>query len=295
MIFFCTPYASMVCNEHKIQYFLNQNVLTFFSNYSFEIVRYWKNIITQDFTNYLTAFFIETEKNLEFLKENQCIKGTNSFVVGYSKMDQLKTSNTKNSRKKVLICPHHTVKPIGGLLLSNFLNYKDFFLELPKKYPEIDFIFRPHPLLFPNLLQYGFWTNEQVNLYLDQLLENENVTYSTDGDYLELFAQSDGMIHDCGSFLAEYLYTEKPCCYMLKNPFQIKKMFLPIGEDCLNQHYKAYCADDITQFINEVILQEKDPIKENRVKFSQTVLKKYYLNSSQLILDHVKSLLGLEP
>ena len=35
-----------------------------------------------------------------------------------------------------------------------------------------------------------------------------------DDDYISWFKHSDAMIHDCGSFRCEYLYTSKPACYL---------------------------------------------------------------------------------
>ena len=65
-------------------------------------------------------------------------------------MDNLaKQPIRKRERKTIIIAPHHTIeaKFRNSIGLSNFLEYAELFQELPKKYPQIDFIFRPHPLL----------------------------------------------------------------------------------------------------------------------------------------------------
>lgn len=69
-------------------------------------------------------------------------------------MDKLASIEYKNkTRKQILLCPHHTINT-KELDLSNFLTYSDLFLELPQLYPDVDFIFRPHPLLKYNLTKY---------------------------------------------------------------------------------------------------------------------------------------------
>ena len=115
-----------------------------------------------------------------------------------------------------------------------------------------------------------------------------NVLYSRGGEYFDMFVNSDGIIHDCGSFLAEYLFTEKPACYMLENKKSIKKWFLPIGQKCLDFCYKTYSEKDIINFIENVILKNKDVLREKRISFVNSNLKLNYPNSSKFILNFIK-------
>ena len=68
---------------------------------------------------------MECEANAEFLKKTQKLKGTNAAVVGYSKMDDWKNyekrEKKQDTRKRIIISPHHTVVSIGGLHISNFI------------------------------------------------------------------------------------------------------------------------------------------------------------------------------
>lgn len=188
----------------------------------------------------------------------------------------------------VLICPHHTVWGWNKLNISNFLTYADLFIELPEKFPELDFVFRPHPLLFDNLVAHKIWTEEQVETYLARLLASTNMTYDKSGDYFQTFCDSDAMIHDCGSFIGEYLFTEKPCCYLLKSEEQVSETLLPLGQACMEQYYHASRAEEIERFIQDVVIEGHDPLKEQREAFSRTVLKKYYPFAADRIIQEIK-------
>ena len=123
--------------------------------------------------------------------------------------------------------------------------------------------------------------------YYDKMLSFPNVKYDTGQDYFQTFVNSDAMIHDCGSFTAEYLFTGKPCCYMLKNVEEIRQTFLPIGQKCLDNYYKAFDKEEICSFIENVVLNGEDPLKEQRENFSN-YLKLNYPFVGMKIADYIK-------
>ena len=214
---------------------LKKNILTCYQNYGYNTVLWGRNFICSlPFYNACWRVFADSKESMQDLVEYQPRRAKNAWLSGYCKMDKLAEANPiPHDRKQVLLCPHHTIN-FKHLQLSNFLKYADFFLELPQKYPQIDFIFRPHQLLRYNLAKY--WSEEQAQEYYDKMLSFSNVKYDTGQDYFQTFANSDAMIHDCGSFTAEYLFTGKPCCYMLKNEEEIDNTFLPVGKKCLNNY-----------------------------------------------------------
>ena len=120
------------------------------------------------------------------------------------------------------------------------------------------------------------------------MLNNSNVTYDVSGDYFDTFMNSDALIHDCSSFIGEYLFTEKPCCYMLKSEKQIEDVFLPMGKMCIDNYYKAFSREDILKFIDDVVIGEVDPLKDKREKFSREVLKFNYPHSAEFVVDYLK-------
>ena len=277
LIFFCNPYPKLVNPYHSLDYFLKRDVLTIYMNYGFAALSFWNEVISSDFYNKIWLACVESKMNLEYLKHHEPIKGLNGIVTGYLKMDKMASIVAKSrNRKRILICPHHTVWGWSTLNIGNFLVYHNLFLELPKLYPNVDFVFRPHPLLFENLLVRKIWSQQQINDYIEKMESYENAVYDTTGDYLEVFVNSDAMIHDCGSFIGEYLYTEKPCCYMLKDLNQVYEGFVPLGQKCIEQHYKAFNKKDILDFIDKVVIKGDDPMKKRREQFVREELKVNY-------------------
>ena len=188
-------------------------------------------------------------------------------VAGYAKMDRLAEFTPEAGRKTVIVSPHHTLaKEDGGdgLALSNFLRFADFFLELPLRFPEIHFVFRPHPLLFPRLATREWWGAEKTAAYRAKMEALPNVEFQQGGDYFKTFAESSALIHDCGSFVGEYTYTGKPQCYMLRSESTLEREFTPLGRAILDCNYPVYDEQGIENFIRSVVLGGDDPKADAR-------------------------------
>lgn len=273
----------------EIEYFLNKPVLTFYVHYGFPISKLHLKTVSEDCQSYLWKVFVPTKIHYQEYKERQILKAKNVIVSGYCKMDLLPLEKVdKNRQTTILIAPHHTVTDWPELQLSNFLKYHSFFLELPKIYPNINFVFRPHPLLVTQLNKLKSWGKSKTERYLQQLENNPNMTYDTKPTYFDTFANSDAIIHDCGSFLAEYLFTGKPACYLLKDQESTSKWFSKAGLVCLEHNYKAYNENQITDFINEVVIDGHDTMKKERLRFVDSQLKINYPQSSKMILNYIK-------
>lgn len=285
VIYLSNPYDSMVNEVHGVKYLSRKNVLPIYISYGCMPDNYGcKVIMPIPEMSLFWKVFADNQFSYEDYKKFELVKAENVVLTGYSKMDELsKVQIKEHNRKKIIIAPHHTVNNIH-FPLSNFLKYSDYLLELPKKFPQIDFVFRPHPLLFTNLINDGIWTEKQVNDYLKKL-QNLGIEYSYGGDYFELFANSDGMIHDCSSFVVEYLYTKKPCCYAAKKNY--KKIFSTLGKSCLKNYYMAFNQKEIDSFLENVIIGGKDSLKEKREKYAMENLAINYPNVSEKILEEI--------
>lgn len=289
VLFFSNPYGKMVASVYQIRHFWKKNVLMLYAYYGFGATNYGRLVMQTDVYNSVWKLLLDTELSLKDLKIHQPIKGKNAVVTGYVKMDELaRIPVEERKRKRILICPHHTVMNWDALNLSNFVPYAQGILELPKKYPDVDFVFRPHPMLFDNLRRYNIWTEGQIQDYLDQLEAIPNIVYSTEGDYMELFVNSDAMIHDCSSFIGEYLFTEHPCCYMYKPETKMEDVYTPLGLRCLEQYYPAHTWDDVIEFIDKVVIAENDPMAGQRHQFTMEVLKFAYPNSAQNVVNMIR-------
>jgi hypothetical protein len=287
---FSNPYETMTHVYFRMEYLKNKDVLTFYIEYGHEgITRYGsEKVVKLPIMSLFWKIFTESKISLKVYQNDQSIKGKNVIVCGYYNFDRYKNiKKCHQQRKCIIIAPHHTITNNDELNLSNFLEYADFFLELPCIYPDIDFVFRPHPLLILKLEEEDIWGKEKTDVWLSNLLANKNVTYSDGGDYIGLFVNSDAIIHDCASFTLDYLFTEFPCCYMLRKDKPIKKEFTKFGIQCLNQYYKAYENSDIINFIDNVVLKNIDSLRRKREKFAKKYLYQEH-NTSEKIIHKIK-------
>ena len=216
------------------------------------------------------------------------LRGYNIEVAGYPKLDKLAEIQPKERKNKtIIIAPHHLIGNTDTDI-GCFLQCADFLLELPKKYSHINFIFRPHPMLETNLKKEEYWGEEKTTEYFKKMSEYKNVEMSLEGDYLEAFANSDALIHDCGSYAAEYLYTGKPCAYLLRESVNQKKTHTPFGMKCINAHYVLKTEKDIINFIEEVVIKGNDTKEKSRNNFAKNEVMFNYPNSTEYIFEYLK-------
>ena len=266
-------------------------------NYGYYRSVYDRHVMaSRNYALFWKAFF-ECDATLAEYREHSVLRGTNGEVVGYVKMDALATVEPlprNGDRKRVLLCPHHSVE--GGandtLALSNFVRYADLFAELPARFPELDFLFRPHPFLFSVLSRPKFWGPAKCAAWRERFLAHPNAAWTDGGDHLREFASSDAIVQDCGSYLVEWFYTGKPCCYLLKDPSDIDVKFAPLGKDCLSHCYLAYDEEAIESFLRDVVEGGNDPKTAARDEFRKSVMVNYP-HAAEAALASIRRDLGL--
>ena len=284
----CTanPYDEMTHKLYRIIYYAYKNILTFYIPYCFNTTNYDTDILANlNSLNSLWKRFCLTKENFTVLKSIVQIKN-NLVLSGYAKMDLLPPNTTIKNRKKIIIAPHHTVNMIN-FPLSNFLTYCDLFLELPQKYPQIDFVFRPHPLLFVTLAQDNLWGEKKVKEYINKITSFKNVEYQEGGEYFKTFASSDALIYDSSSFILEYIYTQKPALFMAKKEYNFK--FNKTALQALKTNYFAYSENEIYEFIDNVVIKANDEKQNLRIKFWEENLKFNFPKVSESIVENIKN------
>ena len=291
IVFVPTPY-DISTQWYDYGSLIHQELLVCIVNYGFyRSSNYDRMLINSNVYQSFWKVFVETEYNMrEYANYCERARGKNTLLSGYCKMDAYHAYAQKergSKKKTVLIAPHHSVE--GGfndvLALSNFMRYADYFLTLPEQYPDINFIFRPHPALFPVLERETHWGKEKAAEYEETMKALPNVRWSDSGNYFEDFAESDAIIQDCGSFLVDYFYTGKPQCYMLHSENDIEEKFAPLGQKCLSHCYIAYEESDIQSFMQEVVINGNDSKKEARQTFAKEEIMLNYPHASAKAAD----------
>ena len=270
IIFFSNPYDGLVDDRYNIRHYYKK-CLTCYVNYTYCSVPYqWQ--CASMFHQTVWRYFVECEDNMEQVKEYY--SGRNCAVTGYPGLDlfaltvetgkdwKLKDKNLK----KVIWAPHHTIEGNTQLIqFSTFLLYSDFMLKLAEEYRDvIQFAFKPHPLLLPALYAHPDWGKKKTDAYYDKWAKGTNTVF-VNGDYIDLFKSSDAMIHDCGSFIIEYLYVNKPVMFL--GTYDRESQSNVVGKKAYACHYEGKTEEDIKHFIEDVVIGGKDSMSEKRHSF----------------------------
>ena len=284
IIFYTNPYKSLIDNRYFINNF--QDVLTVYVPYFINSNKDYAMACNCELHNQVWRRYSETEYHKELSVKYADNKGRNVVNSGYPGIEPflLNKPYVKTHSKKLIIwAPHHTIEPIGIIYYSCFLKYYEFMLEMANKYAEqVFFVFKPHPLLRDKLNKK--WGKEKTDNYYKEWVIRENTSLN-ESDYVELFIESDAMIHDSASFIAEYLYLNKPVMRTM-NGEDLETMYNSFGLQCINNHYHAYKEEDIEDFIISVINGE-DSMKDQRSAFVRNELLPHG-SPSQNIIDDIR-------
>lgn len=229
----------------------------------------------ETFHNLAWRLYYANDVNYKLAKKLSISHGRAVRVVGYPNADNFLFDNHKdvwknsNSlRKKIIWAPHYSINPQKCLIpQSQFLCIAELMVEIAKEYSnEIQIAFKPHPRLYRELV--NIWGEEKTKKYFE-IWDTMPNTQVENGLYVDLFMTSDALIHDCGSFTAEYLYTQKPVMFLTDNINEHKKVLNEFGAVAFNCHYFGINEQDIRSFISNVVIKGTDPKKEERRIFFQ--------------------------
>lgn len=297
IIFFTTPYKD-VFPQYFIYHF--QDSLTCYLPYAFTSMDFYKANYDLIFHNLVGLFFQETGIHRDLAKKYGHIKGENAFVTGYPAteiyLDKSYIPNNpwktqSRNKKKLIYAPHHSIETDHN---STFFAYCDELLLLAEKYEEdIQIAFKPHPSLKIKLQK--IWGAKKTEAYYYKWASMKNTQLVTDG-YEDLFLTSDALIHDCGSFTTEYLFTVKPVMYLCNDDDnKMTEKFNVFGKKSFEQHYRGHSIEDVKTFIQNVVVKGDDPMKAQREHFFEEYLKpKDGILPSQKILNTIEQFINGE-
>lgn len=273
IIFYQKPYTGII--EDKYFFYYHLDSLFCYVAYCFRnrCNPELRNIQLYDF---VWQIYADNNTIIEEFSHILRSKAKNMVNTGLSFMDDLllpKTSyndpwkKVDGNCKRIIFAPHHTI--FSDLYTyATFFEYCDFMLELVNKYKDsVQWAFKPHPLLKAKL--YKVWGAEKTDVYYSKWEKFDN-TQIAEGEYMGLFKYSDALIHDCGSFKLEYLYTGNPVLYLSKSDQEFDYPNWQTQES-LRLHYRASTKDDIEKFVKNVI-NGVDSLKQDREGFVKNVL-----------------------
>lgn len=253
-----------------------------------------QSVYNQTFHNVVWKIFLQSEYSVNRAKEISLNKGYNIELSGNLIHEMFQNSLEKNiknpwkqqtkTKKRIIYAPHQSILLENNLHLGTFLKNGEAIKNLAIKYRDvIQWAFKPHPILKSKLYIHPEWGKKRTDGYYE-FWQNSEYTQLELGEYIELFATSDAIIHDCGSFIDEYLLVEKPCGYLYFNGENQLKAINSYGKELLKKYNILSSEKDIENFIENII---KDDIKGHE-------FIKNKINPSSFILTHLKEAIRSE-
>lgn len=289
ILFYQKPYPTVVPNN--ISFTKNLNSLFCYSNYAFHTIsEKWS--LDSWYLNSCWKIFFENEKTIDGARQIMRNHGKNCVVTGLPFTDDFilykkKTSNRSwkscGKKKRVIYAPHFSFSNDDILHFSTFLSFGETMRKIVEKYSsDVQFSFKPHPLLRSRLETY--WGKQKTDEYYEWWNNQDNTQFD-DGKYIDLFMESDALIHDCCSFTVEYHYTQKPVLYLLNKGRDRGYSLNDFGEKAFELHYKADSEKDIESFILNVINDNDSLIELRRKFYNDYLLPPFGKSASSNIID----------
>ena len=291
IIFYTNPYKGLIDDRYYITNY--PDTLTCYVSYNYGNSCLYDMFHNLPMHNLVWRLYAETESHQAYSQKYAYNKGENVVVTGYPGVDVFMDNSympcdiwkiKDTNLKRIIWAPHHTIGENEVISYSCFIKYATYMLDMAKKYQDnIQIAFKPHPILRAKLNL--CWGEEKTTQYYDAWNDLPNGML-VDADYVDLFLTSDAMIHDSGSFITEYLYTNNPVM-RTDNGIDLSKEFNSFALECLSVYYHGKNEEDIENFIRDVITGH-DPLKDKRTEFfNQRLLPPNNKLASLNILDDI--------
>lgn len=280
-----TPWVDLFIEHfHLLSYSLD--VLHTYIPYGFLIAEnennnFIKHQYDQLLHNISWCNFEDSRISVEMAEKYAFVGSQNTEYTGYPKMDaffeiakeqdetwkKLIKKSGLSAPKKIIYAPHHTLEEREPVRFSTFVDNYQIILGLAREYQsETIWVFKPHPQLKYKAIRSGMFKDTgEWDAYVNSWKQMQNAEVINEGTYKELFLESDAMILDSISFLAEYLYTHKPLLFLRGE----KQRFNEFGKSLMEVHYCANGKDEkaMEAFVQKVVLEGKDNMNVMRENF----------------------------
>ena len=269
VLIFLTPYFHVLPDAFQTKNVTARTLMTYIP-YDFGISRL--NLSHMELLRTAWKMFFQSPANIKMYDEFSSLGMPRGIFSGYPKMDVFFNRKdftfdwkmTRPDAKKIIWAPHWSIN--NGVNYATFQwNFK-FMYEFAAAHPEISWVVKPHPNLLFSAVRAGVFPDDAAfNAYLNAWNNLPNAKVVTGGYYQAIFATSDGMIHDSGSFIAEYQFTHKPMIFLTRDTQE----FNELGNGILNVSYRVdgRDLDGIAALMQKVFVEGNDPLKSAREKF----------------------------
>ena len=257
--------------------------LTFYIPYFIVIAEKWFEYDLR-FHKYLFKHYVLSEDIKQSYGSKMPNKGKNLEAVGHPILDYYYLHSEEKEKKYTIYAPHWTV--CGNNIRFGTFDWSGYkILEFAKAHPELNWVFRPHPLFYNFIISSNYMSKEELDNYYDEWRKIGFI--SEGGDYLGLFKESNALITDCGSFIMEYFVSENPMIHLVSEQFEGNSVVQAVDKES----YIARNIDELYEHLNTVLLNKNDYKKEQRIQLLQNLnLKNSY--SAKRIIDDILNVIG---
>ena len=282
-IIFLNAPAMCYSNMFLSNVYLNTKYLVCYLNYSINTINSYDYHYNNKRIASAWKHFVETREDYLEILDNSKFFGTNTVLVGYPKLDTYAKpieecvipDKINNGKPIVIYAPHRSIKEKWEPLnISTFHLYHKYFIDLLERYPEINFVYKPHPFIKTAIINKKVMTEDEYSEYIEKWNSAPNGLYVYDNEYINLFRHSDLLITDCGSFIGEWLPTDKPCMYLV-NPERNQNTYMlgfsTIGKKILKHYYLCNNLEEIENNFKMIMLEKTDPFKNERIKLKDEI------------------------
>lgn len=221
--------------------------------------------------------------NIDRFKRSHAKGYRKTLNIGYPSLEDFvnqKCEKDENDKAfKVLWTPRWSDdEEVGG---SNFINFKDKIVELPKALDNLAVVFRPHPMTFQHFMSVGKITEQQVKDYLLRYEQDCKLTYDNKPDYAKVFWNCDVLLTDVSTIIAEWFLTGKPIIYCEtgSKPNSFMKEMMKV-------FYIVNSWEEAERKVEE-LYRGIDPLKEEREKKVQELMGNDFEHISNRFLETI--------
>ena len=128
---------------------------------------------------------------------------------------------------------------------SSFFLMKDYFFRLVEENKDIEYVFRPHPLMKQNVIETigeEFW-----NEFADSFDKYENASMDTELDYMDSFSRASVLVSDVSTMMFEFATTGKPVIYMYR-----REILNAFGKEAAKGYYVCSSPDDVDRVLKDL-------------------------------------------
>lgn len=300
IVFFLRPYFGNFSKSFQFDAMTPQTILAHvpYTALSVESI-FFSGYFDSTIFHIAWKFFAVSEPSLKLYDEKCSIGLPRGVVSGAPKLDvffddvsefEFPWKMARPDAKKIIWAPHHSFVSKKFSNTSTFPHNFRFMYEFAKAHPEISWVVKPHPRLAVSSVEAGLFPSAAAyNEYMQKWNDLPNAQVYTGGYYQRIFATSDGMIHDCVSFIAEYQYTHKPMIYLINDA---REEFTDLGKKILDVSYlvDGKNFDAIADAIQKIFIEGNDRLRGERLKVFDELLnyrKRNGMSASDFIFQTV--------